>query len=196
MEATFENVVFLLEKYGWLAAIEPEIRGDDGTVISKAYYVFGSVAEIGSKYAVMLAALPHLAKINFSNLKEPRLKYMEQEFILQNRINKMAAGAFYYDLDLGTVMRYPEGKFTAKHRDTEAIATLVEDLISENNHKHTRRFFDIDAPAKINWEEPARNKAAFLQRGNYPSMNQNPEAVGKRLNREKNIIISSLFLLE
>ena len=101
VEATFENVVFLLTKYGWLAAIDPEIKGNDITIISKAYNGFRSIAKIGSNDAAMLAALPHLAKIDFSNLKEPRLKYVEQKSIPQDRIANLAAYASYYDLDLG-----------------------------------------------------------------------------------------------
>lgn len=56
VKATFGNVVFLLAKCGWLVTIEPEIRGDTGTIIGKAYDAFETVTEIGSNYAVMLAA--------------------------------------------------------------------------------------------------------------------------------------------
>ena len=48
----------------------------------------------------------------------------------------MAACAFYYDLNLGAVMRYLSGKFTVKHRDTDTILAAVRDLVSEDDREH------------------------------------------------------------
>ena len=47
-----------------------------------------------------------------------------------------------------------------------------------------RRLLTRGAPAQLNWEEPAKNKLAFIRRGNSPSLLQHPVDLQKALVKE------------
>ena len=61
VETTFENVAFLLAKYGWLEAVEPETRGSTVRYYHQqgAYNAFESVAGIDSDCNVGFSTMSH-----------------------------------------------------------------------------------------------------------------------------------------
>lgn len=81
-----------MSKYSFFDTIVlPAIRVDDNIIMCSGYNAVAAVAVVAKDYATMLQAMPHLANLDFSALKEPRYQNAEQKAIQQERINAMAA---------------------------------------------------------------------------------------------------------
>ena len=70
----------------------------------------------------------------------------------------LVACTVHYDLDIGLVVRYLGGEYTAKWRDIEAIVGAVEGLVSKVDIGHMKRTLERECPATLNWEEPPKTK--------------------------------------
>jgi hypothetical protein len=114
-------------------------------------------------------------RVDFSSLRIPRHNYATQVVIEPRRAWLLAACAVRYDLDFGLCARYLGGEYTAKWRDVEATRGAVRGLVSEVDLDHMRCILGHGCPAKFNWEESAKNKEAFIRRGNNPSVKKKHE---------------------
>ena len=66
----------------------------------------------------------------------------------------------------------------------KSILEAAQPHVSVDTLGHMDRILVRGAPAHFNWEEPAKNKAAFIRRGNSLSLLQHPEALQKTLVKE------------
>ena len=160
------------------------VDGSTGKIIEKAWDARAEIRKLGPDYKRMIDDIPRLKKVDFSPLRhQPRLNYATQTSIPSERVDQLGA-AFVYYADVGLVARYLDGEYLGEWRDKEAIVGAVEGLISPEDTDHIRRILDLQVPAEFNWEEPAWHKAAFLDRGNAPGIDRQPD-LQKTLNKEE-----------
>jgi hypothetical protein len=111
----------------------------------------------------------------------------------------MADACFlHYWGEIGSVVRYCGGKFTAAHRDSDRLLEELRPHISPDNLNHIERIMMQGCPAKLIKKFNKANKINMLCRGNGSSLNMNPEVVVKTMNKEdKNshvIPVSLIFI--
>ena len=172
-EATFFNALFFLVKEGWLE-FEPS-EPDPREIL----------CDMHPDFEATIRQVPMLMDIDFSELREPRFDYAEQDEIQRSRVWQMNACAVHYNMDFGLVTRYLAGEYTAEWRDANEILSTLPEGVSEDDREHIRRIIERGCPAEFNWEEPADNKETFIRRGNNPTVRANMQLVIKTLNKEE-----------
>mmetsp|Transcript_38437 Transcript_38437/g.92017 ORF Transcript_38437/g.92017 Transcript_38437/m.92017 type:complete len:864 (+) Transcript_38437:1-2592(+) len=203
--ATFDNALPFLIREGWIDAITvPEDVTEDGAVVEPAYDAALALSSADAEYATLLTEIPRLMNVDFSPLRGGRPGYATQAEIPQERVDMFGAAFLHYG-DLGLVARYVGGEYLGDWRDGEAILSALDPIledaavpavpdgldgnfgptISQEDRDHIERILNLQAPAEFNWEEPAQHKAAFLRRGNSPTVAQHAATVTKTLNKEE-----------
>ena len=198
---TFDNALPFLIREGWIDAISAPVV-ENGVVVKPGYDAAQALSEADDGYKTLLTEIPRLMEIEFSPLREKRPGYASQTEIPQERVDMFGAAFLHYG-DLGLVARYVGGEYLGDWRDSEAILSALDPIledatlpsapieddfgphISRADRDHIARILNLQTPAEFHWEEPAPHKAAFLQRGNSPSVAQHADVVTKTLNKEE-----------
>ncbi|KAL7517695.1 hypothetical protein ACHAWF_000146, partial [Thalassiosira exigua] len=105
---------------------------------------------------------------DFSALQCSREDYAEQEEISNVRVRELTACTVHYGLDFGLVARYFGGECTGAWCNAPEILAAAAPHVEASTLEHIRRILTKGCPVKFNWEEPAKNKQAFLEQGNNP----------------------------
>ena len=163
----FSNTCFFLVKEGWLSKTEL-------CAVSLAY----------PNLQDMIESVPDLLQMDFSSLKDPVLDYATQTQIEPIRVELMTACAVHYNLDIGLVVRYLGGEYTASWRNVTDILNAAAPYVTEKVLSHLRSVLTIGCPAEFNWHEPVENKVRFISRGNLPAVNQHFEVAQKTVIKE------------
>ena len=166
-EGDFSNVIFFLVKGGWLS-------GQD----------LHSVSMMHPDFKDMIDSVPALLEVDFSSLRDPVLDYASQTKIDPDRVQLMTACAVHYNLDIGLVVRYLGGEYTASWRNIPEILAAAEPYLSEEVHNHLHRVLTTGCPANFDWNEVASNKRRAIAIGNLPSVSQYEEVVQKTVTKE------------
>lgn len=169
-EGTFHNAAFILVKNDYLAPAE-----------------LRAVSQVSKAHHRLVTSVPKLKRVDFTPLREPRLDYASQKAIDPARVVMMDALAVHYDLDLGLVMRWLGGEYTAAWR-LPALNELIDDLqglLSEEDIAHVHRIITGDVPAELNYHESAKNKFHHINSKRHPSLDVYPEVMTKALNKEE-----------
>ena len=171
-EAVFDQVLFVLVKREWLYK-----SAFDGALEAMKIFTEGNPDREATIFNV-----PRLMQVNFLSLRIPRHNYATQAMIEPRQAWLLAACAVHYDLDFCLCARYLGGEYTVKWRDVKAILRTVRGLVSEVDLNPMRRILNHGYPAEFNLKEPAKNKEAFVRRGNNPSVKKKIEVVHKTMN--------------
>lgn len=163
----FSNTCFFLVKGGWLNKTEL-------CLVSCAY----------PDLQDMIESVPGLLDIDFSSLRNPVLDYATQVLIEPARVELMTACAVHYNLDIGLVVRYLGGEYTASWRSIPDILNAAAPYVTERVLSHLRSVLTVGCPAEFNWNEPIDNKTRFIKRGNLPAVNQHFEVAQKTVVKE------------
>lgn len=171
--ATFSYACFFLVKNGFLT-------WDDGTEME------GAIACLSKKYSEMVKGVRELTSYDFRWLRNERLDYADQKEISMERVRAMTACCIHYNMDIGLVARYLDGEYTKNSwHDPARILSVAAKHVSDEILQAMRRILTTGCPSYLNWEEPAENKAAFLERGNNPTIDQYHEETWTTLNKEE-----------
>ena len=166
-EGDFSNVIFFLVKEGWLS--EQDLH---------------SVSMMHPDFKDMIESVPDLLEVDFSSLRDPVLDYASQTKIDPDRVRLMTACAVYYNLDIGLVVRYLGGEYTASWRNIPEILAAAEPYLSDEVYNHLHRVLTTGCPANFNWNEPASNKRRAIAIGNLPSVSQYEEIAQATVTKE------------
>ena len=123
--------------------------------------------------------------VDYSSLRQPRLDYQTQQSICNQRVEMMNAAMVAFGLDPGKLVRYLRGEYTGESRDTERILSIIGPHISESDASHIRRILQSGCPAELQLIESAASKLEMMKRGNQKSVNDNPDIVREKLNKEE-----------
>ena len=132
----------------------------------------------------MLKDVPRLKAIDFSPLLEHPEDWAEQTEISDDHVRMMDACFVHYGGDVGLVLRYLGGEYTAEWRNGREVAAAAEPFVSKEDLGHIERIIDHGCPAEFSWEEPAWNKEAYLRQGNCPTVQQHWPKVLKTIVKE------------
>ena len=141
---SFGPIVFIMINKNWLS--EKAFKG-----AKRACVLF---VKAHPDWAYWIENIPRLKLVDFSSLRTPRHDYLNQIQIEPRRVWLLATCTVHYDLDIGLIVRYVGGEYTAKWRDVESIIGAVEGLVSKADIEHTKHFLETGCPASLNWEEP------------------------------------------
>ncbi len=125
----------------------------------------------------MINDILHLRSIDFSSLKLPRVNYVKQFGICENRVDQATACTIHYGLNTGMVICYLKREYVGESRDADTIIATVSPYISNVDRTHIKCIINQGCPSYINFEEEYKNKhIIFLQ---YP------EVTTKTMNKEE-----------
>ena len=110
----FSNTCFFLVKGGWLNVA-------DLFAVSLAY----------PDLQDMIESVPDLLQLDFSSLRDPVLDYATQTLIEPSRGQLMTACAVHYNLNIGLVVRYLGGEYTASWRSVTDILNAAAPYVTE-----------------------------------------------------------------
>lgn len=140
----------------------------------------------------------YFRSINFSCLKAPRSNYATQEHMQQERVDMADACFLHYGGEVGSVLRYCGGEYTAAHQDQDKLLDKLRPHIPQDDLYQIKRGMKQGCPAKFVKEFDKSNKVKMIKRGNRSSLDKNPEVVATTMNKEdKNshvIPVSSIFI--
>ena len=167
-EGDFVNTCFFLVKDGWLSR-------------SELLLVSAACPDIKD----MIESVPHLLQVDFSSLRDPVPDYAAQTTIDPHRVELMTACAVHYNLNIGLVVRYLGGEYTASWRSVQDILNASAPYVSDAVLSHLlTRVLTVGCPAGFNWNEPSNNKQRFIKRGNLPALDVHKSVAEKALTKE------------
>ena len=157
----------------------------------KSYELYFTESELvnlkctNKMYHEMIDDVLRLRSVDFSVLKLPRLNYVDQVVISQERVDLATACAIHYGLHTGMVIRYLKGEYVGESRDAERILAAVSPHISEADCNHIRRIINQGCPSYLDFEEDYDNKHSVLCKGNQQTFLEHPEVTAKAMNKEE-----------
>lgn len=132
----------------------------------------------------MIELVPDLLQLDFSSLRDSVLDYATQTLIEPSRVQLMTACAVHYNLNIGLVVRYLGGEYTASWRSVTDILNAAAPYVTEEVFSHLQRVLTLGCPAEFDWHEPVENKNRFILRENLPNVNQYAEVAQKTVTKE------------
>ena len=166
-EPSFHNIIFILAKEGTL----------DGATSNKFKAVDKATKSI-------IEEVPVLQNVDFWELQQHPADWAKQTEISEDFVRQMNACFVHYNGDVGLVLRFLGGEYTAEWRDTDAVTEAARQVVLPEDCDHIHRILTKGCPARFNWEEPPRNKEAYLRQGNCPTVAQHWPRVMKTLVKE------------
>jgi hypothetical protein len=158
---------------------------------------WSALACIDKDYNELVATTRELVNVDFSPLKEPRLNFEDQSEIQEERVKMADACLLHYAGEIGMLVRYCGGEFTAAHRDVEQILNDVREYIPTRDLNDMERILREGCPFSIDKRFSKSNKMKLLKQGNQKSVEENKKAVIKTMNKEDRnshlISVSSIF---
>ena len=125
-----------------------------------------------------------LARIDFSDLSQPRLNYSLQQEVDKHRVDMAGAAMVYYNGDPGMVTRFINEEYRGAWRDINKTLTAVEPHVSSDDYEHIKRVLTEGTPAKVNFWESTASKLEVMGFGNQQSYTSNPQIARELLNKE------------
>jgi len=138
-----------------------------------------------SKLRDMIDLVPELMDVDFSSLRDAREGYADQQEIDPERVRDDTSCLVYYGLDMGLVTRFLGPEYTGRWKDADRIMSVARQFGSESDIKNIENQLQHGCPTMFDYEETQENKMTFLERGNEPSLEMNPEMVAETLNEEE-----------
>ncbi len=123
-------------------------------------------------------------KIDFTPMREPRLGYEEQDQIDPHHVKMASVAMVQFWLYPGKFICFLAGKYTRHHWDVGCTVNAVQDYVTPGTYEHMKQILLNGCPAQSTFEEPTRNKLEFISRSNSKSFVDNPQLVGKTMNKE------------
>lgn len=123
------------------------------------------------------------AHTDFTPLQE-KIPMIEESEINQQQYAMYIACSIYYDLHLGSVMRYMRKTSTLSHIDMNKLFSFIKPLTSKELYDDLWNTFTKGAPAFINAEIPASNLQDYMNYGNHSTINHDPKACKKSILKE------------
>ena len=133
-ELTYQYCMFLAVKSGFLSPCD-----------------ITAVCGTSKKLHTMVQSVERVRRVDFSPLRLPRYDYAQQTEIDPKRVLMLEACAIHYNLDFGLVVRYLGGKYTAEHRDIDALEREVGPHILPADMAHMRRILTRGCPHTLNF---------------------------------------------
>ena len=156
-----------------------------------------NLGKTDSDYNQLVKRTKELLTVDFSPLQQPRYDYENQKEISKERIDQADACLLHYGGEIGMLVRFLGGEYTAENRDVEGILTAVKPHIDERDYEDMKRILYDGCPFSLSKHFSKKNKMNLLKQGNQKSVNENREAVIKTMNKEEQhshlISLSSMF---
>lgn len=130
-----------------------------------------------------LTTMAKAATIDFTDLQDKKRLDRSDEELLSD-IHKHTACALYYDLHMGSVMRYMKQSTTFEHIDVPALLDFVKPIVPEEYYNDLKNTMIGGSPAKINAEMTHQNFQDYIKYGNHSSFDLDKTKVRKSLLKE------------
>ncbi len=123
-------------------------------------------------------------QVNFTPLRDPHLRYEQQDHINPHCMEMASAAMIHFGLDPGKFVRFLSGKYTSQYWDVRHTLDAIQDHATSDNYGHIQQILLDGCPAQLTFEEPSSNKLEFISSGNLMSFVENPQLVRKTMNKE------------
>jgi hypothetical protein len=154
---------------------------------SESFLTYKDVAnfsKVNCLYQEMIHDGVRLRTLDFSQLRELRIGYVEQTAIQPSHVDMATACAIHYTLHSGMVIRYSRGKYVGENRDVTQILCDVSPHVDETNAAHIKWILTQGCPTRISFGETFAMKASIILKENQATFEMYPEIVTKRMSKE------------
>jgi hypothetical protein len=110
----------------------------------------------------MVCNTTHLRHLDFSQLKESRLEYADQEQISLERVDLAMSALIDYGLHPGMLIRYLKDEYSSKSQDVKIVLTEVKPYVKKKGLKHIECILTQGCPSQLIFEEESANKLAVI----------------------------------
>ena len=128
--------------------------------------------------------VPLLQNVDFPPLLEHPADWADHTEISNDYVRMLDAAFVHYNGDVGLVLRFLGGEYTAEWRDVDKVVSAARPYISAEDCEHIYRILTKGCPLQFHWEETAENKEAYIRQGNCPSVTTHWPGVLKTLVKE------------
>ena len=119
-------------------------------------------------------ALVNKQNDTFKVLALDYVHWKEQTIISHKRVDTFLTAALHYNLDLGSVIRFCSGRYTASFRDTDQVLErLTQADASPKLLLEIKHLFDKGCPTHFNASSRHENFVEFLNHGNHITVADN-----------------------
>ena len=110
------------------------------------------------------------------------------------RVKLFTACLIHFDGNVGDVICYVGGNYTAEYKNVEAALAAVKPLIPEQDYKDLQHCYEVGSPNKLVAEVSRDHSMLYLRHGNHPTIAQNPEFIQETMYKEeKNSFVIPLY---
>lgn len=168
--ADIYNIIIPVAKSGFL-------NEDDKTKLTNPQH---------GSYAInhLFQEMKRLSTINFTSLREIDTNYRDYTEIPDEFVDKFAACAIFYDLHMGSVMRYCGNNYINAHIDIDKIKEKCRGIVDDKILNDLIRLFTIGTPAKMQGESTRQNFYDYYFYGNHGSVDKDMKKMLKTLLKE------------
>jgi hypothetical protein len=132
----------------------------------------------------MVTDVCRLRTIDFSELRNPRIGYSDQQEIQISRVDLATAGMIYYSLHPGMLIRFAKGEYVGESRNVPQVLNDVSPYIDAVDAEHIKRILSMGCPSIIDFEESSEMKATIIEKGNQVTFKMYPDIAKKTMNKE------------
>jgi hypothetical protein len=127
---------------------------------------WANLGRTDSDYNQLIKRTKELLTVDFSSLQQPRYDYENQKEISQERIDQADACLLHYGGEIGMLVRFLGGEYTAEYRDVEGILTAVKPHVDERDYDDMKRILYEGCPFSLSKHFSKKNKMNLLKQGN------------------------------
>jgi hypothetical protein len=128
------------------------------------YEDVANLSKVNYLYQEMVHNVVEFKTLDFSELREPRIGYVEQIPIQSSQVVMATACAIHYSLYPVMVIRYLKGEYVGENRNVSQILRGVSPHIDKTDAAHIKRILSQDCPLRLSFEETSVRKASIIQK--------------------------------
>jgi hypothetical protein len=175
------------DKFYWVDVLE--LHSVIATILKKFWAEFmvqdlHNLCLLCKDFASLVPKITRWLMVDFSLLPKPRYNYEQQEWVNPNCIEMANAAMVHFGLDPGKFVQWMGGEYTGYNCDVQKTLAAVCLYITAKDYNHIEWILLGGCPAELMFTEPLDNKLKMIRQGNLKSFNDNPNLIGKAMNKE------------
>ena len=175
-EVIFDHILVVIYKSNYLSHSEV-------TILNKCHLL----------YEHLYKTLQRTMSIDFRDINVPDPNYMDQTEVSREKQEKFLAAALYYDLHLGSVMRYAGDNYTGEFRDVDYIMSQIKGIAPDEICDNVKKLLTTGAPHEMHGHSTHENFTTYKEYGNHKSILLKPEKIKKVMHKENKYCYAMAF---
>lgn len=124
------------------------------------------------------------AIVDFTDLNQIDENYASYEEVPQHKTKQFTACTLFYNMHLGSVMRYLGNNYTNQHIDVDEIMKECKNVVPEDIRQDLHRVLTKGSPNKVDGDVSYQNFLDYYFYQNHSTVSKNPAKVKKAVLKE------------